>query len=155
MQRSNWFSSIKLIFFKSLPQCCEWLLRLWGCIRARGITPEKTWQSLPVTLLCSCPALPSLQPPLSPAGRGRPSTWTGPSLLPGSGRWRPGTWPGWLDCRRERSDERPPKKQASDSVFTSSSSSRSSVGGARLRTISTERSLSSQTIRGLTDFGIT
>lgn len=72
--------------------------------------------SSPVTLLCSSPALPSQQPLLSPAGRGRPSTWTGPFLLPGSERLRPGTWPGWLDCRHGRSDELPPKRKKKNSL---------------------------------------
>lgn len=79
------------------------MLRLWVCIWASRITPEETGSS-PVTQLCSSPALPSLQPLFSPAGRGCPSTWTGPSLLPRSEPWMLDTWRGWSDCRRGRSD---------------------------------------------------
>lgn len=79
------------------------MLRLWVCIWASRITPEETGSS-PVTQLCSSPALPSLQPLFSPAGRGCPSTWTGPSLLPRSEPWMLDTWRGWSDCQHGRSD---------------------------------------------------
>lgn len=49
-------AGLNFMFQDFLPQCCEWLLRLWGHIWTSGITPEMT----PVTLLCSGPALPSL-----------------------------------------------------------------------------------------------
>lgn len=123
---------------KFLPLCCEWVLRLWVCIWASGITPEETLSS-PVTQLCSSPALPSLQPLFSPAGRGCPSTWTGPSLLPRSEPWMLDTWQGWSDCRRGRSDAlQPGDKKICYGPFKQKTTILTLDAQHSMRTISTE-----------------
>lgn len=127
-----------------------------GCIRTGGITLKKTshFQFSPVTLLCSSPALPSPQPRVSPAGRGRPSTWTGPFLLPGSEPWMLGTWPGWLSCQHERSDELQPKRQEND-VRLMETLYRNVNCSFRFEDHQHQICFSSHRFSGLTDFGST
>lgn len=56
-RNSQKFSAV-FNFSDFLPQFCEWLLRLWGCVRARGITPEETTELCFHWSPCSAPARP-------------------------------------------------------------------------------------------------
>ncbi len=79
-----------------------------GYVRLSGITLRCVFKTHQITHSCYAPALPSPQLCETPAGKGSPSTWTGPSLPPESARWRPDIWLGLSDCRRERWDEHQP-----------------------------------------------
>lgn len=130
-----------------------------GCAFGRAGSLQRRLSS-PVTQLCSSPALPSLHPLFSPAGRGCPSTWTGPSLLPRSEPWMLDTWRGWSDCRRGRSDALQPgdkticygplkrKKKIKIKNFDTGCTTQYEDHQHRIH-------FSSHWLSGLTDFGIT